>query len=445
MSRILIVSNDAVGKKMAGPAIRSWEFAQCLSKHFSVTLVAPNRNVDIQSGRFNIISVSAQRLKELAEKHDVIICQGIILSRYPFLAELPIIKVIDLYDPLPVEALEKPTGNVEDQITFHNALITHHRHFLMSGDFFLCASERQWDYWVGMLTAVGRCNPVIYNSDKTFRDLIDVVPFGISDQIPAKKRQVMKGIRPGIQKDDIVVLWGGGLWEWFDPFSLIQAMEIIKHKRPDIKLFFMGTKRPNASVTTSSVRDATYQLASRLGVLNENVFLNDWVEYEERENYLLEADIGITLHHDNVETRFSFRTRVLDYLWAGLPLITTRGDAMADLVREKGLGITVNYGDVHGIVEAILLLADDPVIREECRKNSLQASSFFQWSKILGPLIAFCESPKPAPDKKYKNHLLSFSTKPPRTWTYYLGRFKYYFRAKGFKGAMIQTLRWLSR
>jgi hypothetical protein len=38
---------------------------------------------------------------------------------------------------------------------------------------------------------------------------------------------------------------------------------------------------------------------------------------------LREADIGVSLHREDVETRYSFRTRVLDYLWAGLPIITT--------------------------------------------------------------------------------------------------------------------------
>jgi hypothetical protein len=88
----------------------------------------------------------------------------------------------------------------------------------------------------------------------------------------------------------------------------------------------MGVKRPNASVTTSHTADQTIALAEQLGVANRLVFFNDWVAYEDRENFLLEADLGLNIHRDNLETRFSFRTRMMDYFWAGLPIITTEGD-----------------------------------------------------------------------------------------------------------------------
>ena len=45
------------------------------------------------------------------------------------------------------------------------------------------------------------------------------------------------------------------------------------------------------------------------------------------------------MHLDHVETAFSFRTRVLDYLWASLPVVTTAGDAMAMLVTGSGAGL----------------------------------------------------------------------------------------------------------
>ena len=63
-----------------------------------------------------------------------------------------------------------------------------------------------------------------------------------------------------------------------------------------------------------------------------------WVPYDEREAYLVEADLGVCAHHDHLEARFSFRTRVLDHFWAGLPSVLTGGDAMGELVERRGLG-----------------------------------------------------------------------------------------------------------
>ena len=51
------------------------------------------------------------------------------------------------------------------------------------GDFFICASEAQRDFWIGALHSRGRINPLTYADDPTLRRLIDVVPFGLPDAI----------------------------------------------------------------------------------------------------------------------------------------------------------------------------------------------------------------------------------------------------------------------
>ncbi|NJP07416.1 MAG: glycosyltransferase family 4 protein, partial [Chloroflexaceae bacterium] len=72
--------------------------------------------------------------------------------------------------------------------------------------------------------------------------------------------------------------------------------------------------------------DQTVALADELGLRDTTVFFNDhWVPYTERGRYLLEADIGISTHLEHIETRFAFRTRVLDYIWAGLPMVVSDG------------------------------------------------------------------------------------------------------------------------
>ena len=43
----------------------------------------------------------------------------------------------------------------------------------------------------------------------------------------------------------------------------------------------------------------------------------------------------MSTHQPHLETEFSYRTRVVDYLWCGLPVVTTEGDALADLVARQ--------------------------------------------------------------------------------------------------------------
>src|SRR4029434_10208520 len=152
--------------------------------------------------------------------------------------------------------------------------------------------------------------------------------------------------------------------------TVIQAVAALHQSHPRLKLFFMGWKSPNPQVPPMRMAERARELAHSLGVLDRNVFFgNDWIPYEERVNYLLDADAAVSAHFDLPETRFSFRTRILDYLWAGLPILTTGGDHLAEIVEARGAGLALPYRDVHAWSSAIARLMDDPVLTPSLSTN----------------------------------------------------------------------------
>ena len=140
-----------------------------------------------------------------------------------------------------------------------------------------------------------------------------------------------------------MLLWPGGIWNWFDPLTVIDAVAELARRRDDVRLFFLGLRHPNPHVAGDGSGAAgrrtcrgSSDCADRVVFFNE-----DWVPYEQRGAYLLEADLGVSAHFDDLESRFAFRTRLLDCFWAGLPVVTTSGDSLGDLVERRGLGRTV--------------------------------------------------------------------------------------------------------
>ncbi len=401
MHSILLISNDVIGERMAGPGIRFWEFAKALSHDFQVSLAVPNR--DHPAGDGFVVCSYAQgegRLRELASAADVIVFQGFILHHYPFLTELNVPLVVDVYDPFILENLRIHSHETMlERERIHGSDLTVLNSQLWAGDFFLCASEKQRDFWLGMLVALNRANPYTYDSDETLRALIDVVPFGLPSSPPEHTKQVLKGVYKTIGQDDKVILWGGGIWDWFDPCTLIKAMANIAAHREDVKLFFMGIKHPNPLIPPMQVAGQAIQLSKDLGLYDKFVFFNDWVSYGERQNYLLEADVGGSLHLDHLETRFSFRTRLLDYIWAGLPIVTTTGDAMSELVEQDSLGRVVDYGDVGQVTDVLMELLETPNLREMYRPSFEAVKGQFTWERAVEPLARFCAHPRLAPDK----------------------------------------------
>jgi len=98
-----------------------------------------------------------------------------------------------------------------------------------------------------------------------------------------------------------------------------------------------------------------------------------------------------------VETRFAFRTRVLDYLWASLPMLLTSGDYFADLAERAGLGLTLPPGNADAWVKAILRLAGDAQLRQEIKARLAGVASGFTWEQVAQPLVRYCTEPYRTP------------------------------------------------
>ncbi len=396
--RILIITHDIVEESMAGPAIRCWEFAHILSREAQVTLATPHPT-SLSPETFELVQYDTAQLQALASDSDVIILSTYTLWRFPFLRTLGIPLVVDLYDPFLLETLpllaSKPDA---ERIRRHADILDALTDLLIWGDFFLCASERQRDYWLGWLNALDRINPLIYDDDPTLRRLVDVVAFGLPDEPPRHTLPVLKGVHPGIAETDRVILWAGGIYDWFDPLTLIRAMKHVSAQRDDVKLFFLGIRHPNPEVGAHEMVDRAVALSQELGLYETSVFFNDWTPYEERQNYLLEADVGVSLHFAHVETHFSFRTRLLDHIWASLPTIVTRGDVLSNLVEEYHLGWVVDYESVDSVAAAIL--ESIQTVRGEFEARFAAVAPQLGWGAVMQPLLAFCRDPRPAPDRQ---------------------------------------------
>jgi glycosyltransferase involved in cell wall biosynthesis len=264
---------------------------------------------------------------------------------------------------------------------------------LTLADFVLCANERQRDTYIGMLSALGLIDPTMYDRDDTLRRCIDVAGHGIRPDSLTREHRVLKGVYAGIRETDKVILWNGGTVSWYDPEPFLRALHLISKERDDIKALFLGTFYPGLGTSLGYGQrfKSAFQLAKELGLYQRSVFFEfGWVPHQEVKDYLLESDIGICTYFDNLETRYSHRTRFLDIFWAELPIICTRGDVLASMVDEHGLGIVVAEGDTAGVANAIRRLVDDRAFYEHCRENLRAVKPNLSWAATLEPLVRFC-------------------------------------------------------
>jgi GT2 family glycosyltransferase/glycosyltransferase involved in cell wall biosynthesis len=394
---VVLSSSDVIGERMAGTAIRSWELACALSTSVAVTLASPkpvtrsHPNVDV------VQFEDSGQLLELVDNADAVLVFGFDLRRYPFLAHTRALVIVDLYDPwifgsleqYDVMSKEEAEGSKAHEISTLNELMD-------VGDFFVCASERQRDFWVGMLASRGRLDKVAHEHDPHLRKLIDVVPFGCPDIAPtASPTPVLRGgPYPGIGADDKVILWGGGTWDWFDPVGLLEAFVRVRIDIPNAKLFFMGLELEGRGVPEMAVTKRLKDRANELGlVASGDVVFGKWVPYDKRGEYLKEAHVGVVAAKAMAESRLAWRTRMLDHFWAGLPTITTSGDVLSDLVHEHGAGIRIPANDVDALAQAIRRMLTDDRFRASCSANALVLADDYRWSKVIRPLTVLARDP----------------------------------------------------
>ncbi len=397
---LLIVCQTLIQPHMAGPSLRYLALARTLSKDLRVTLAAPVvEDVGPEDFEWLIYGEDPASLVRAAQNVDFVLLSGYVLHKFPALNRIRACRIVDLYDPMPLENLfyraDDPT-NV--RLSAHESDVQVFNRLVRAGDFFVCGSERQRDFWLGVLMANLRLNPLNFGGDGDFRGLIDVVSTGL----PSHERPqtpFLVGEDPAVPAGSKIILWGGGIWNWLDPLTLLEAFFDIHQDHPEARLVFLGARHPNPEVPAHEMAARTLARAKESGLVGEKILFFDWLSVPEREALLCESHVGVVAHPAHIETRFSLRTRVFDYFWARLPVLTTAGDVVSEWVSDYGVGEVVTPGQAAEMAAALDALLLKPRADFSDRFDAIHAR--FSWENQAEPLRRFCLSGTFAEDKPW--------------------------------------------
>jgi len=389
--RVLFICADPVGERMAGLGIRYSELAAVLAAHAEVTVAHGGQSAEpLPSGASTLPYAphDPSALRAPIAAADVVVAhpQWPLVTRWLRRSSARVI--FDLYDPETLETLELLAGERPLVRRLMNSATLDRLHdALRTGHHFMCASEKQRDLWLGALLALRGIDPLTYDADPSLRSIIDAVPFGVPAE-PPPASAAGPGPRerfPQLGGDEEIMLWNGGLWRWLDPETAIRAVAgLQRRRRPSVRLVFMGgSDQPAAVEATKRAR----ALARDLGVLDHSVLFNPgWVPYAERAGWLAQASCALATHPDHLETRFAFRTRLLDCFWAGVPVVCTQGDDLADRVEREGLGATAPPGDDEALAAGIERVLDGDRGAFAGPLASAAAAADHVWPRVAEPL-----------------------------------------------------------
>jgi glycosyltransferase involved in cell wall biosynthesis len=391
---VLVVTEDRVGKMLGGAAIRAYEIARALTDVADVTLAAPGTE---PSGLAPARHVpyrleDPRRLRGLFRDADAVIMRPPNPLVAGWLRASKTRIVYDICDPLPLNILEAQASSPrERQLLWQTVALDHFLDALHAGHHFICSGTRQRDLYLGALLASRLIHPAAYAADPSFRTFLERVPFGI----PSEDPQRMDGAGPraclsALGEDAQIVLWNGGIWNWLDPVTAVEATVKAAERCPRVRLVFMFARGGDGPEQRAE-RDAR-EVAQRLGALDRLVFFNKSdIPYRERATWLLDADCVISTHFDHLEAGFSFRTRLLDCFWAGVPAVCTSGDEVSERIEACDGGVTVPFGDAEAVADGLVEVLERG--RESYRERLLAGGADMVWPTVVEPLRRIVQLP----------------------------------------------------
>lgn len=246
---------------------------------------------------------------------------------------------------------------------------------LLEGDRFSVVGPRQRLALLGQLGLSGRLT-----GGTVGRDPVAVVE--VASAGPAQP--------PPLPEAGLRLLWSGGYNTWMDVATLFAGVEEAMSRRDDISFHSMGGAVPRHDETSYA---AFWQRAraSRFTARFEDL---GRLPRRESLEVITRSHVLLAVSRACLESELGSRLRLVEGMAHGRPVVTTDLGDLATAVREAGAGLVVPAGDVHGLADALVRMAER---REDLVACARSARSLWErrwtYDATSAPLRAWVRQP----------------------------------------------------
>jgi glycosyltransferase involved in cell wall biosynthesis len=390
--RILIVSHGPVPTPehphVEGGGLRSWGLGRGLkrnSRNLDITIAfaegykKPNHTSLIDG--IQITTWSLPTLAEFAADFDTVIvsyCMGDVSATLARSLRDDQQLVLDCYVPIFIEVSARDSVDVEREYAAFKTESESWTGTLRRGDFFLCANREQDRYYQGVLSALGRINPITYG-----KPMILQVPYGIHrEEAVARDQPITRLIGDATARK---ILWFGGLYPWFDARGLVDAIALVNQSLP-VRLIMVGTRNP-FTCHPDFLANYEEQIAYARRPEHEHlVFFREWVDFNDRADWYLDADIIVMINKPGDENSLSWRTRLVDYTWANVPIAINGGDPLGEDLLAAGAAARLESLEPAEMARTLRTLLENPEKLQSIRRNLASFRERLYWDTLTEPL-----------------------------------------------------------
>lgn len=179
-----------------------------------------------------------------------------------------------------------------------------------------------------------------------------------SNEIPAAVRKAVARPDPHMR----IVTYTGALGSNYDINTLVAAAQRVQH-RGDFRWVVAGAG-PQMKIVQQAANAAPGRIIF-LGLLDPVAVA--WL--------LRKSDVGLCCYREG--STVSMPIKAFDYLAAGLPIVNSLGRELGRLVREQGIGVQYDPGNVSSLGDAVMQLCRDDRLRRDCSQRALSLARYF--------------------------------------------------------------------
>lgn len=308
--------------------------------------------------------------------------------------------ILDCYVPIYVEVSARESENIREEYDAFVSDVSKWSTVLQRGDIYLCASEEQKKFYKGVLAAVGRVNPVTYGDDT-----ILIVPYGVYRENPTQRNHPIQKML-GEKKDTVFkILWFGGIYPWFDIRALADAVKDL-NAYTQAKLIVVGAKNPFNKHPDFIARYDQFVNHVKNSKLEDYVFIQEWVDFNDRADWYMDADIVVVFNKIGEENKLAWRTRLVDFMWADLPVLTNGGDPLGEQMIEGGAAIRVANTSKTELVKTMRFVSENQDTLSGIKNNMHKLKSKYYWDIVTSGLAEAIGSHRQAKDKEDRHVFL---------------------------------------
>jgi hypothetical protein len=261
------------------------------------------------------------------------------------------------------------------------------RQLLKTGDVFSACSAAQRHALIGQLSMVGRLNRATFGYE-----CVHVIRPGAAAGT-ALPVGALRG--PVVDPAAKVILWAGGYNTWTDINTLYRGLEFAMDRDPGLHFVSVGGELLGCDAYAHFIElIEPSRHRSRFHLLG-------WQPVAAVPSYYVDADLAITLDANCYEAELGTRTRLLEMMQHGLPVVTTRACELSHLIEAEGLGMTFPIGDWQRMGQQILALTTDEArCRAMGERAREYASTTLAFDNTSAPLRRWACAPQLAPDRR---------------------------------------------